>query len=146
MVDGGIPPKMDVTPRIICYTQNVLYRQFFGIYLYPPKSYYSHSLKNLIFIERPLQSSQIVLLHFLFRTKDFTRNRSIFLDFIMMCMKKHKQTSKKCVFGTNNIHILSEPAFKWVHILIRAPPSKMREPYSNHFVCPSVCPSVHTLL
>ena len=27
-------------------------------------------------------------------------------------------------------------------ILIRAPPSKMREPYSNHSVCLSVCPSV----
>ena len=28
------------------------------------------------------------------------------------------------------------------HWIIRVPPSKMREPYSNHFVCPSVCPSV----
>ena len=28
------------------------------------------------------------------------------------------------------------------HWIIRAPLSKMREPYSNHFVCPSVCPSV----
>ena len=43
------------------------------------------------------------------------------------------------VYGKWCLSILISFSFS---IIIRAPPSKMREPYSNHFVCPSVRLSV----
>ena len=43
-----------------------------------------------------------------------------------------------------NIYIFTVPVgnIGSLNTLVRAPPSKMREPYSNHFVCLSDCPSV----
>ena len=40
------PEKIDGTLNIMHYAQDVVYRPFFGLYMYlhPPKNYYSHSL------------------------------------------------------------------------------------------------------
>ena len=38
------PPKTDDLLHIMRYAHDAVYGPFFGVYLYPPKNYYSHSL------------------------------------------------------------------------------------------------------
>ena len=60
-------------------------------------------------------------------TKKSTRLKCGTMVFVTSCCKLRPPLEKKCTTDS---------------VIIRAPPSKMREPYSNHLVCPSVCPSV----
>ena len=61
------------------------------------------------------------------------------------CIPGHAGVALVLLSKTEGPHINFQKAL-CTQGFFRAPPSKMREPYSNHLVCPSVCPSVHTSL
>ena len=92
------------------------------------------SLKPLNGIQRNLTGSKI--------STSFTK----FVFFRLMSKQKFPswlicQKGGTLYSGARYVALWASCLTIW-ELIIRAPPSKMREPYSNHFVCPSVCPSV----